>query len=139
MSPHPGADGLVQGELPPISPEFDRFHQPCLLPGRTTKDRCGLSSPFLAARFSLLCDGTHGRTLIRPSLPTCATPLPKVFAHTQVRDPHESAAACYRHALGAPSPWPSITSFLFLTFVSCHAGIFSSFSHSFTTSGIFIA
>ena len=37
----------------------------------------------------------------------------------------------------------SITSFLFLTFVSCHVGIFFSFSHSFSTaafeSGIFMA
>ena len=29
-----------------------------------------------------------------------------MFAHTQVRDPRESAAACQRHALGTPSPWP---------------------------------
>ena len=26
----------------------------------------------------------------------------------EVRDPRGSAAACYGHALGAPSPWPSI-------------------------------
>ena len=30
----------------------------------------------------------------------------------------------------------SITSFLFLTFVSCHAGMFSNFSHSFSTAAI---
>ena len=34
-SSRPEADGLVQGELPPISP--DRFHQPCLLTGRTSR------------------------------------------------------------------------------------------------------
>ena len=34
VSPHSGADGLVQGELPPFffSLNVDRFHQPCLLP-----------------------------------------------------------------------------------------------------------
>ena len=32
MAPHLGADGLVQGELPPISLNFVRFHQPCLSP-----------------------------------------------------------------------------------------------------------
>ena len=35
VSPHSGADGLVQGELPPFSLTVDRFHQPCLLPWRT--------------------------------------------------------------------------------------------------------
>ena len=31
----------------------------------------------------------------------------KVFAHTQVRDPRESATACSWPGLGTPSPWPS--------------------------------
>ena len=37
-------------------------------------------------------------------------PLPTrlgVYTHTQVRDPCESAAACWRPALGTPSPWPA--------------------------------
>ena len=34
VSPHPGADGLVQDELPRRLLNIDRFHQPCLLPGR---------------------------------------------------------------------------------------------------------
>ena len=31
-------------------------------------------------------------------------PPDSVFAHTQVRDPHESTAACYTRAKGSPSP-----------------------------------
>ena len=34
VSPHPGADSLVQDELPPQFLHIDRFHQPCLLSGR---------------------------------------------------------------------------------------------------------
>ena len=33
----------------------------------------------------------HGRTLIRPFSPACATPSRRVIAHTQVRDPRGSA------------------------------------------------
>ena len=42
MSPHPGADGLLQGELPPISPEFSPF-SPAYL--GAFQDRWGLSVP----------------------------------------------------------------------------------------------
>ena len=41
---------------------------------------------------------------IHPSLPACATPRTKVFAHTQVRDPRESAAAQLWTCLGEPIP-----------------------------------
>ena len=73
--------------------------------------------PFWAARFSLLCvslevlprrqDGTTaGCYFILPT--SLRVPHPgKVFAHTQVRDPRESAAACLGPALGTPSSWPS--------------------------------
>ena len=33
----------------------------------------------------------------------------QVSAHTQVRDPRGSAAACWRPALGTPSPWPLLS------------------------------
>ena len=50
----------------------------------------------------------HGRMLIHPSPPACATPVyQRVMTHTHIRDPRESAAACLGHALGTPSPWPS--------------------------------
>ena len=59
--------------------------------------------PLRAAWLFLLCDSLevfatptrryHGRTLIRPSLPACATRSQQVLAHTQFRDPRESAAA----------------------------------------------
>ena len=117
---------------------FDRFHQPCLLPWRVPllppihgwllgRDMWSLSVspyhvattyPFLGSPVlppSRLTGGIatptrryHGRMLIHPSSPACATPAAKVIAHTQVRDPRESAAACYGHALGTPSPWPSM-------------------------------
>ena len=32
-----------------------------------------------------------------------------MLAHTQVRDPRESAAACCRHALGTPPPGHRLT------------------------------
>ena len=93
----------------------DRFHRPCLLPGRIpgkviprgTTDPWG--SPVFPPCVSpeALTTPTrrfHGRTLIRPSSPACATPTESVFAHTQVRDPGP-AAACSGHALGTPSPW----------------------------------
>lgn len=34
MSPDPGADGLIQGKLPPEHLNIDRFHQPRFLPWR---------------------------------------------------------------------------------------------------------
>ena len=65
--------------------------------------------PFWAARLSLLrltggiatpTRRYFGKMLIHPSLPACATPHTWVIAHTQVRDPRESAAACFGHAQG---------------------------------------
>ena len=40
MSPHPRADGLVQGERAALPLNVDRFHQPCLLPWRIPHGRC---------------------------------------------------------------------------------------------------
>ena len=114
---------------------FDRFHQPLPVtlahPLTATETRLavgqghvrtvilaprGDQSPLRAARSSLLCVSLevlttptgrfHGRTFVRPSSPACATPTTRVFAHMQVRDPHESAAACWTPALGTPSSWP---------------------------------
>ena len=110
MSPHSGADGLVQGELPPIHLNIDRFHEPCLLPWRTPllPPKHGwlgqgqvrtvvpvprddhlpfLGSPVLPP--SRLTGGIakptrryHGRMLIHPSSPPCATLLGKCL-HTR--------------------------------------------------------
>ena len=72
--------------------------------------------PLRAARLFLLCVSLevfatptrryHGSMLIHPSSPACATTIKRVIAHTQVRDPRESAAACFWPGLGTPSPWP---------------------------------
>ena len=77
------------------------------------RDRWGLSSPYHVSLLVRLTGGIatqtrryHARMLIHPSSSACATPRPEVFAHTQVRDPRESAAACSWHALGTPSSWP---------------------------------
>ena len=121
---------------------FDRFHQPCLLPWRTP-----LLPPITAGCWAgigedcrprttwrpLTLAGSpvlpplrltggiatptrryHGRTLLRHSSHACATQTKKVFAHTQVRDPRVSAAACQSHVPWEfPSPWPA----LFLLFI----------------------
>ena len=101
---------------------FDRFSPalPCS-PRRTSRvgEDCRPRTtwaghlPLRAAQLFLLCVSLevfatptrryHGRMLIHPSLPCmCPPPAAKVIAHTQVRDPRESAAACYGHALGDP-------------------------------------
>ena len=114
----------------------DRFHQPCLLPWRspycqqntagcwagTDEDcrprptwrpltLCGQpGSPSFATHWKYCrADWTVPRQDVSSSFapPACATSPEKVFAHTQVRDPHESAAACCSHALGTPSHWPA--------------------------------
>ena len=103
----------------------DRFHQPCLLPGRTSRigedcrPRTTLrpltllgqprSSSFASHWRYCHADKTVPRQDVNsPFSPACATPRgERVLAHTQVRDPRESAAACFWPALGTPSPWPS--------------------------------
>ena len=106
----------------PFHLNIDRFHQPCLLPGRTSRigedcrprttwrplTLCGQpGSPSFASHWRFFATPTrryHGRTLIRPSSPACANPKSKgVCTHAG----SESAAACFGHALGDPSPWPS--------------------------------
>ena len=93
----------------------DRFHQPCLLPwrvpllppihgwllGRTGED----CRPRVTRGIATPTRRYHGRMLIHPSTCVCH-PGQKVFAHTQVRDPRESAAACCTPALRTPSLWP---------------------------------
>ena len=131
MSPHSGADGLVQGELPPISPECWPFSpalpvtlaHPLLPPKHrwlSGRDKVrtvvpvprGDHLPFLgspALTPSRLTGDIatptrryHGRMLIHPFLPACANPSPKRFAHAQVRVPRESTATCFGHALWNP-------------------------------------
>ena len=96
MSPHPGADGLVQG-VPARLQNFDRFHQPCLLPGRTSK--IGVDSrpvprgdnfPLRRARSSSLLsqDGTTaGRLFALSTLSShaCRPVTRCLHTHTQVR------------------------------------------------------
>ena len=66
VSPHPGADGLVQGDLPSTSPE--RMGEDC-------RPRTTYHLPLPAARSSLLVGASHwryfchARPCIRPSLP----------------------------------------------------------------------
>ena len=112
---------------------FDRFHQPCLLPGRapcchrnTADCWAGIGEdcrprttwqPLTIAGSTVFppvrltggfchADWTVPRQEVNSS-PSSVPPRDKrVLAHTQVRDPHESATACSAHALGTPSPWP---------------------------------
>ena len=102
---------------------FDSFHQPCLFPGRipgqertvipvSRGDHLLLRTARSSLRASywryipLRLDGTQ-QDDNSPIFPVCATPTRRVLAHTQVRDPRESAAACWAQAMGTPSPWPS--------------------------------
>ena len=84
VSPHPGADGLVQDERPPLFLQEHRFHQPCLLPGRIPGEvrtvipvPRGGHLPMRAARtggtLPRQLDGTTTGRLDSPSLPACAT------------------------------------------------------------------
>ena len=104
VSPHSGADGLVQGELPPISPEFWPFLPalPVTLapPLTATETRLAWAGIGGACRFTVPRGGHlpflgspalppsrltggiatptrryHGRMLIHPSLPACVTRL----------------------------------------------------------------
>ena len=121
VSPHPEADGLVQDELPPYFLILTVFTSLACFLG-TFQDR-GLSSPYHVATTYPCAQpslpslrptgGTHNadKTVPRQGVhsrflpsPACATPH-KVLAHTQVRDPRGSAAAC--------SGWPSVWRFLF--------------------------
>ena len=120
VSPHPGADGLVQGELPPIPPEFWPFSP--ALPGTLAhpfpppitaglgRDRTTWRPLTLAGSLVPPPCATHWRychadqTVPRqdvhsPFSPYVCHSRHKVFAHTQVRDPCESAA---RTCLGDP-------------------------------------
>ena len=71
--------------------------------------------PFWAARLFLLCVSLevfatptrryHGRMLIHPSPPACATPKPKrVISHTQVRGPLRVRRRLLSACLGDPHP-----------------------------------
>ena len=102
----------------PSHMNFDRFHQPCLFTWahsrvgedchpRTTWRPLTLRAArlfLLASHWKIFATPTgryHGRVVTSPFTPANATPKKKrVFAHTQVRDPCESAAACCGPALG---------------------------------------
>ena len=107
----------------PFHLNVDRFHQPCLLPGRTSRtgEDCrprttwrpltifgSLALPVRLTGGFCHADQTVPRQDVNSSFPPCVChPVyQRVFAHTQVRDPRESAAACLGNALGTPSPWP---------------------------------
>ena len=131
--PHPGSSWnslephtreptvLSRVSCHPSHLNIDRFHWRCLSPGRipgwvrtVIPVPRGDHLPFRTARlfflsvqlevFATPTRRYHGRTLIRPSSPACATPTENVFANTQVRHPRGPAAACSGHALGTPSP-----------------------------------
>ena len=135
MSPHSGADCLVQAELPPTSPEIlTVFTSLACSPGaspychrntagcwagigedcrpRTTWRPLTLfgqpgSHSFATHWRYCHADETVPRQDVNSSFPSCVChPIGKVFALTQVRDPRESAAACCALALGTPSTWP---------------------------------
>ena len=117
----------------PCHLNFDRFYQPCLLPwrnplmppkhdwllGREIGEDCRprttwrpltlAGSPVLPPLRLTGGSATptgryHGRTLIHPSPLRVPPNRTQVFAHTQVRDPRESAAACCEHAWGPHPP-----------------------------------
>ena len=103
---------------------FDRFHQPCLLPGRTS--RIGGACRFPVPRGGHLpfagspalpplrltggfchADQTVPRQDVNSSFSPCVCHLHERCLHTRRLGPSR-AAACYRHALGTPSPWPHV-------------------------------
>ena len=116
VSPHPGADSLVQDELPPWFLHIDRFHQPCLSPGRIrgqlrTVIPYHVATTYLCGQPSLpslrLTGSTyHGRTLIRPSLPACATRAKRSLHTRRFGTLAGAPPPVEGHAFGTPSPWP---------------------------------
>ena len=121
----------AQAELPPTSPECWPFSpalpvtlaHPLLPPkhGWLGRDKWGLSSPYHVAATYLFgqpdspsfanhwrychADWTVPLQDVNSSfLPRMCHPAEQVSAHTQIRDPRESTAACWWHALGTPSP-----------------------------------
>ena len=126
MSPHLEADGLVQDELPPTPLNFDRFHQPCLLPGRTpgkvrtvrprttwrplTLSGSLVFSPCVSLKVLTTPTGRfHGKTLVRPSLPcVCHSVREKKGSRTQAGSrPSRVRRRLFGARLGTPSPWRS--------------------------------
>ena len=101
----------------PFRLNFDRFHQPCLLPGRTSRIGGfpvprGDHLPLRAAQFSLLVRLTggiatptgrhHGRILIHPSLDACATPSDKGVCKHAGSGPLRVRRRLLRTCLGDP-------------------------------------
>ena len=102
----------------------DRFHQPCLLFGRTSRNRWGLSSPyhvaatypFWAARLFLLCVSLevfatptrryHGRMLIHASRPACVISNTRGCLHTRRFGTLANPPLPVRGMPWGPSPWP---------------------------------
>ena len=101
---------------------FDRFHQPCLLPGRTSRigGACrfpvprGGHLPLRAARLVLLYVSLevfatptrryHGRMLIHPSSPACATPSHKGVCTHAGSGPSRVRRRLFGTCLGDPVP-----------------------------------
>ena len=108
------------------------FHPCAVLPRPASRTHPLPATPFQCprSRTATLGEGAaatflHLRwpdcTLSRLRAPLRVPPRDKkVLAHTQVRDPHESAAACSAHALRTPSPWPRcfVPGFLTTAFLS---------------------
>ena len=99
---------------------FDRFHQPCLLPGRTS--RIGEDCRPLTTWRPLTLTGSpalpplrltgvflprptgryHGRMLIHPSPPACATPAAKVVCTHAGSGPSRVRRRLFLACLGGP-------------------------------------
>ena len=121
-TPEPSSRTIPTLDRTLVALNIDRFHQPCLLPGRTSRigEDCrprtrGGHLPFLGSPalpplrltggfFATPTRRHHGRTLIHPSPPACATPDCTGDRTHAGSDPLESAAACFGHALGPPPP-----------------------------------
>ena len=126
VSPHSGADGLAHGWAVAQPLNFDRFHQPCLLPYALAatengwlwgRDKRGLSSPFHVATtypcgqpgLPLRLGASNWRYLPRRLDGTTAA---RYFALPSLRVPprHQWVLAHRRFGTLAgppPPPWPS--------------------------------
>ena len=87
----------------------DRFHQPCLLPGRshprTMWQPLTLAGSRVPPSLRLTGGFCHAHQTVprqdvnSPFSPACATRYHRCL-HTQVRDPRGATAACFWHGLG---------------------------------------
>ena len=119
----------------PLHLNFDRFHQPCLLPGRTSRisGACRFSVPrgghlplraawlFLLVRLNggiaTPTGRYHGRMLIHPSTPACATRQSGCLHTRRFGTLASPPPPVDRLPWGTPSPWPSYVHTKFAQFV----------------------